>query len=183
MTNHMRPLPQRFGIANRPWRGALGVVMTAGLLWAVPLGMAWAQTGVSFGGLKADTTLPVEVKAETLTVDNADGSAVFSGDVIVGQGDMRLSAGQVRVEYGADGKGIKTLHATGGVTLTNGTDAAEAASAVYTIDTGTVVMTGDVLLTQGQTVLSAGKLTINLKTGTGVLDGGVRTTFVPGGNE
>jgi lipopolysaccharide export system protein LptA len=137
------------------------------------------QAQIAFGGLKADTTLPVEVKADQLAVNNADGSAVFSGNVVVAQGDMRLAAGEVRVVYAPDGKAIQTLIATGGVTITNVTDAAEAKEAVYTIDSGTVVMTGDVLLTQGASTLASQKLTINLKTGTGVMEGGVQTTFVP----
>lgn len=139
------------------------------------------QAQIAFGGLRADTTLPVEVKADKLSVNNADGSAVFSGNVLVGQGDMRLAAGEVRIVYAPDGKAIQTLFATGGVTITNVTDAAEAQEAVYTIDSGTVVMTGNVLLTQGASAMSAQKLTINLKTGTGVMEGEVQTTFVPGG--
>lgn len=137
---------------------------------------------VAFGGLKQDTSLPVEISADQLAVDQANGSAVFSGNVLVGQGEMRLSAGSVRVQYGADGKSIDRLHAAGGVTLANRNEAAEAREAVYTIATGQVVMTGDVLLTQGQSALSGQKLVIDLKAGSGVMEGRVQTIFVPGGN-
>ncbi len=159
-------------------------IVASGIAAALILSsVAFAQQAqIAFGGLRADTSLPVEVKADQLSVNNADGSAVFSGNVLVGQGDMRLSAGEVRVVYAPGGTAIQTLFATGGVTLTNVTDAAEAQEAVYTIDSGTVVMTGNVLLTQGASALSAQKLTINLKTGTGVMEGGVQTTFVPAGN-
>lgn len=140
------------------------------------------QANIAFGGMKQDTSLPVEVDADNLSINNADGSAVFSGNVIVAQGDMRLTAGEVRVEYTADGGGIKTLHASGGVMLTNASDAAEAQDAVYTIDQGNVVMTGNVLLTQGQNAISGQKLVLNLKDGTGVMEGRVKTVFAPGGN-
>ncbi|MFZ1468983.1 MAG: LptA/OstA family protein [Paracoccaceae bacterium] len=140
------------------------------------------EAKIAFGGLAQDTTLPVEVQADTLSVNNADGTAVFDGNVLVGQGKMRLAAGRVTVEYGKDGKSIARLHATGGVTIANLADAAEAAEALYTIDSGTIVLTGDVLLTQGASALSGKKLTINLKTGTGVMEGRVATTFVPDGN-
>jgi lipopolysaccharide export system protein LptA len=150
-----------------------------GLALVMTLPAQAQQAQIAFGGLKADTTLPVEVKADQLSVSNADGSAMFSGNVVVAQGDMRLAAGEVRVAYAPDGKAIQTLFATGGVTITNASDAAEAQEAVYTIDTGTVVMTGNVLLTQGASTLASQKLTINLKTGTGVMEGGVQTTFVP----
>lgn len=139
-------------------------------------------TNVSFGGLKADTSLPVEVTAENLSVNQGDGSAVFSGDVLVKQGEMRLQAGEIRVEYGADGKGINRLFATGGVLIVNATDAAEAAEAVYTIASGEVLMSGKVLMTQGATAIKGDRLTINLKSGTGRMEGGVTTTFMPGGN-
>lgn len=138
------------------------------------------QATVAFGGLRQDTSLPVEIEADSLAVNNADGTAVFEGNVLVGQGEMRLSAGRVQVEYAPDGKAIARLLASGGVTIANAAEAAEAQDAVYTIDTGEVVMTGDVLLTQGQSALSGQKLVINLKDGTGVMEGRVRTTFIPG---
>lgn len=140
------------------------------------------QASIAFGGIKQDTSLPVEVNADNLSINNADGSAVFAGNVVVVQGDMRLTAGEVRVQYTADGSGIKSLQATGGVTLIATADAAEAREAVYTIDSGNVVMTGDVLLTQGQNAISGQKLVINLKNGTGVMEGRVKTVFAPGGN-
>lgn len=157
-------------------------VLFAGLV-AITSSLVAAQTAdVSFGGLKADTRLPVEVTAQNLTVDQADGTAVFSGDVLVKQGAMRMQAGEIRVEYDTTGKAIDRLHATGGVLLVNATDAAEAAAAVYTIASGEVVMTGDVLMTQGQTAIKGQTLRINLKSGTGQMEGGVTTTFMPGGN-
>jgi lipopolysaccharide export system protein LptA len=115
-------------------------------------------------------------------VNNADGTATFTGNVLVGQGDMRLAAGEIQVVYGTDGKSIQRLLATGGVTLTTGGEAAEAQKAEYTIASGEVVMSGDVLLTQGQSALSGQTLIIDLKAGTGRMEGRVQTTFLPGQN-
>ncbi len=156
------------------------LALAATLILSMPAMAQQAQ--VAFGGLKQDTSLPVDIQADSLTVNNADGSAEFAGNVLVGQGDMRLAAGTIRVEYGADGKSINRLIASGGVTLANGAEAAEAQEAIYTIATGEVVMTGDVLLTQGQTALSGQKLIIDLKAGTGRMEGRVQTTFIPGQN-
>ena len=155
-------------------------LLLAALLGLSPV-LVTAQS-VAFGGLKQDTTLPVEIQADSLTVNQADGSASFSGNVLIGQGTMRLSAGLVRVEYGPDGKKIANLHASDGVTLANDTDAAEAREAVYTIDSGVVVMSGDVILTQGASAISGQKLVIDLKAGTGSMEGRVKTIFQPGGN-
>lgn len=148
-------------------------------------GAASAQqgTGVAFGGIRADTALPVEVTADQLSVNQEDGSATFSGNVVVGQGEMRLSAAEVRVEYAPEGRNrIERLHASGGVTLVSGAEAAEAQSAVYTIDSGEVVLSGEVLLTQGANTLAGQKLTVNLRTGTGIMEGRVRSVLQPGGN-
>jgi len=98
------------------------------------------------------------------------------------KGEMKLAAGEVKVSYGADKKSIETLVASGGVTVTNLGDAAEAKEALYTIGSGVIVLSGDVLLTQGPSAMAGQKLTINLKDGTGVMEGRVTTTFVPGGN-
>ncbi|MFN3824926.1 MAG: lipopolysaccharide transport periplasmic protein LptA [Pseudorhodobacter sp.] len=156
------------------------VLVVAGLvLTAAPSADAQGAR-IDFGGMRQDTSLPVEVSADQLSVDQTNGNAVFSGNVVVGQGEMRMSAAEVRIEYTQGGGGIDRLHATGGVTLANATDAAEAREAVYTIASGEVVMTGDVLLTQGQSAISGQRLVLNLTSGTGVMEGRVQTVFQPG---
>ncbi|WP_444453704.1 lipopolysaccharide transport periplasmic protein LptA [Rhodobacter capsulatus] len=150
------------------------------LILALGLATASAQE-VAFPGLRTDTTAQVEVTADSLSVNQAKGTAVFTGNVLIVQGPMRLKAEKVEVEYGADRSKIAKLHASGGVTLASKTDAAEAKEAVYAVATGAVEMTGDVLLTQGQNVLSGQHMTIDLKTGTGRMDGRVRSILQPGG--
>lgn len=151
-------------------------------LAAAGAGTALLAQSVEFGGLKADPSQPVEVTSDSLSVNQGDGTATFAGNVIVVQGDMRLSAAEVRVEYSADGKAIQRLHATGGVLLAGATEAAEAAEAVYTIGTGEVVMKGNVLLTQGGNAISGQTLIVDLATGQGRMEGRVTTTFTPGKN-
>lgn len=141
---------------------------------------AMAQTAIDLSGLKQDTTLPVEVAADTLAVDQADGQATFTGNVKVTQGDMTISAGTARVEYAADGKGIDRILLTGRVLFASPTDAAEANEATYTIASGQVILTGDVLLTQGSTTISGGRLVYDLDQGTGSMEGRVQTVFTPG---
>lgn len=159
----------------------LSIVLGALLLAAAPLASAAQGTQVAFGGVRQDPTLPVEVTADSLQVNQTDGTAVFTGNVLAVQGEMRLTARAVRVEYAEGGGAIGKLHASGGVTLVNATDAAEAAEAVYTLATGSVVMTGSVLLTQGQNAISGERLVLDLKAGTGVMEGRVKTVFQPGG--
>jgi len=138
---------------------------------------------VAFGSIKADPKAPVEVTADTLDVDQSNGTAEFLGNVVVGQGEMRLTAPRLLVIYKTEGKGIERLEATGGVTLVSGEDAAEAERADYTIDSGVVVMTGNVLLTQGDNALTSQQMTVNLTTGTAQMTGRVKTILNPGGDE
>lgn len=154
--------------------------MVRSLVLAFLLGTtaALAQgTEIGFGGLKQDTTLPVEISAETMTVDQADGSVEFVGNVIIGQGEMRLSAQKVEVRYDEAGQRVSSLAATGGVTLVSGADAAEAQTADYDVDKGVVVMRGDVLLTRGGNALSAQEMTVELDSGTARMAGRVRTVL------
>lgn len=141
------------------------------------------NTQLAFGSLSQDTSLPVEVSAESLTVDQKTGAALFSGNVEISQGDMRLAATRVTVTYKSENSGIARLVADGGVTLVTGTDAAEAAQADYTIDTGVIKLSGDVLLTQGPSAMTADRMTINLRDGTAQMQGRVKTTLQSGQSE
>lgn len=154
------------------------------LLFCLPLligGMTASAEGtnVAFGAIKADPSLPVEVTADNLDVNQASGSAEFVGNVLVGQGEMRLSANRVLVIYDQVAGGIDRLEATGDVVLVSWPDAAEAQRADYTIDTGVVIMTGDVLLTQGPNALTSERMLVNLTDGTAQMTGRVKTVIMP----
>ena len=149
-----------------------GLIATLCLFWAAA---AWAQTSVAFGTLRQDPDEPVEVTSDQLAVDQDTGTAVFTGNVVIGQGEMRLAAPRVLVVYKDDRSGIKRLEATGGVTLVSGPDAAESERADYDIDTGTILMSGDVLMTQGNSALTAERMRVNLEDGTAEMSGRVKT--------
>ena len=151
------------------------------LLSLTPPAMAQG-TQVAFGTIQQDTSAPVEVTADQLDVDQATGTAIFTGNVVIGQGAMRLSAARVVVVYREDSAGIQSLEATGGVTLASGADAAESQRADYDIDSGVIVMSGDVLMAQGQSALSADQMTVDLDGGTARMQGRVKTILQTGGN-
>ncbi len=141
---------------------------------------------LAFGGLQHDASLPVEISADQLKIDQSDGSASFTGNVLIGQGDLRLSAGKVLVQYAAPEDSatgqVSMLLASGGVTLVTGNEAIEAKSAEYSIIDATIVLDGNVILTQGRNALSAERMTVNLNTGLAVMEGRVRTIFQTGDN-
>jgi len=138
---------------------------------------------VAFGSAPADPSQPVEVTADSLDVNQADGSAEFTGDVLVIQGPMRLTANRVFVIYDREASRIARLEATGDVVLANGPDAAQSDRADYSIDTGVIVMTGNVLLTQGPSALSSNRMTVNLTSGTAQMSGRVKTILTPAGDD
>lgn len=144
---------------------------------------AASAQNVAFGGMKADISAPVEVAADNLSVDQGDGSAVFTGNVVIGQGEMRLAADKVTVNYAeGDQSKITSLEASGNVTLVSGADAAEAQNATYDVASGQVTLTGDVVMTQGKNVLSGQTVTVDLASGTAQVQGRVRSVLQPGGN-
>lgn len=155
-------------------------VRLAAMILAMSLPAAAQQ--VPFGD-SHDSGQPVEITSDRLDLDQAAGTAVFTGGVKVGQGALRLAADRVEVFYDEGGSAsgtVRRMEATGNVTLANGTEAAESERASYEVATGIVEMEGDVLLTQGGNALSSERLRIDLNAGTGQLDGRVRTIFVPG---
>jgi lipopolysaccharide export system protein LptA len=136
---------------------------------------------VAFGNTQQDSTLPVEVTADNLDVNQSNGTAVFTGNVLIGQGQMRLSASRVLVVYKEDQSGIQQLRATGGVTLVSGEDAAEARTADYNIDSGLIEMEGEVLLLQGVNALTGDKMFVDTRAGTARVTGRVKTILQPRG--
>lgn len=157
----------------------MSILRIIAVLLVFPLAVQ-AQTDIALGGISADPNAPVEITADSLNVDQDSRTAVFSGNVIIGQGEMRISAGEVTVIYSDVSGDIAQLLATGGVTFVTATEAAEAASADYNLTTGLLILTGEVLLTQGPSAISADSMTVNLQEGTAQMEGRVRTVFQQG---
>ncbi|MEO1139483.1 MAG: lipopolysaccharide transport periplasmic protein LptA [Pseudomonadota bacterium] len=155
------------------------LLLTA-VLSCTPLLVQAQGAQVAFGNTEQNSSLPVEVTADNLNVNQENGTAIFTGNVLIGQGEMRLSAPRVLVVYKQDQSGIEELQATGGVTLVSGEDAAEARQADYNIDTGLIEMEGDVLLVQGVNALTGDKMFVDTRAGTARVTGRVKTILQPG---
>ncbi|MEJ8562189.1 LptA/OstA family protein [Yoonia sp. GPGPB17] len=160
----------------------LRLIALCAALFVVTAGPAFAQSNINLGGIAVDTSAAIEVTADSLSVDQASGKAVFNGNVIIVQGDLRLTAGRVEVLYGTDTSQIARLIATEAVTFVTAEEAAEAQEADYDVTTGLLILAGDVLLTQGPSAISADQMTINVTDGTAAMDGRVRTVLQQGDN-
>ena len=80
----------------------IGLIITAavlvlGLVLGLALPAQAQSTNVAFAGLKTDGSQPVQIDADQLSVSQTDGTATFSGNVVITQGDMRLQAGTVTI--------------------------------------------------------------------------------------
>lgn len=142
---------------------------------------ALAQTDIRLSGFQADPTAPVEVAADSLSLDQTSGMALFEGNVSVTQGDTTITAGRIEVRYDDATGAIILLVATGGVSFKTKTDTARAENAEYDIEKASLVMKGGVVLTQGASSVSADSMVVNLATGAARLDGRVRTTLTQSG--
>ncbi|MBY8976962.1 lipopolysaccharide transport periplasmic protein LptA [Rhodobacteraceae bacterium NNCM2] len=178
---------------------------TAAILLTAGAGLAIAEEKGPFGGFKHDSKEPIEITSDTLEVRQAEELAIFTGDVIAGQGTLRLTADKLDVYYteqeegdaeaaaepapegesAADTGAIERLVATGNVFLSNGTETAQGQTGTYDVKTGMVTMDGNVVLTQGGNAISGQQLEIDLNTGVGKVFGGgqsgsrVKSIFTP----
>ncbi len=145
------------------------------------------MASIAFGETAHDDSQPIEIVSDMLSLDQASGAAAFTGNVLVVQDKLRLSADKIDVRYvvedGNTSTDIETMTATGNVLLVNGEDKAQSSQAVYTVAQDVIVMSGDVLLHQGQTALAGQKLVLNLNDSTGVMEGRVRTILQQGSSK
>ena len=176
----------------RVLRQAVLAGLAGGFALAVSATVAGAQQKGPFGGFKHDSKAPIEIAADSLEVRQAENTAIFAGEVVAGQGTLRLTADKVTVVYdttqpGADATGkISNMRADGNVFLSNGSETAQGAWAEYDVTGGMMKMGGDVVLTQGGNAVSGQSLVIDLNAGTGKIEsagsGRVKSVFAPAGN-
>ena len=150
------------------------------LVLLLPLPLYAQGANVAFGASRQDSSGPVEVTADNLSINQSDGTALYTGNVVIGQGEMRLAAPRVLVVFTEDNNKIDRLEATGGVTLVSGEDAAEAQRADYNIEGGVIEMSGNVLLTQGASAVTSERMVVDLDAGTAQMSGRVKTLLQNG---
>jgi lipopolysaccharide export system protein LptA len=116
---------------------------------------------------------PVDVDADRIEVQDRADRAIFSGNVVVRQGNMTMNAARLTVFYtNTSGVNVERLVAQGGVTLRTPGETARGSTAIYDVDRRLVTMTGGVNLTQGQNRVQGGRLVLDLNSHRAVMDGG-----------
>ena len=124
---------------------------------------------------------PVNVTADSFTVDQNNNNATFTGNVVITRTGLKLWADKVVVIYGSGGQSdIDGLTATGNVRIKTDSQEASGAKATFNPDTQILKLSGDVTVVNAQGKLNGPELTINLATNSSVFKGnaGGRVTGV-----
>jgi lipopolysaccharide export system protein LptA len=134
------------------------------------LAPALAQTS-SLKGHNADA--PVDVAADRIEVQDRADRAIFSGNVVVKQAQLTLTAGRLTVAYSdTGGIEIQRLDASGGVTLRSPSETARGDFGIYDLNRKIITLVGDVALTRGDSRVNGARLVLDLDSGRAVMDGG-----------
>jgi len=127
---------------------------------------AWSQ------GLQHDSTLPIEITADSLEVMQDQQVATFLGNVDAVQGDLVLTSDQLRVHYrgsgeaaGATAGSIRRIEAMGNVFMSSPEETAQGEFGVYDVDGALLTLEGSVVLTRDENVVRGQRLEIDLVTG------------------
>jgi lipopolysaccharide export system protein LptA len=191
--------------ALRPYAGPLLAAVVA--LFMAGAASAQAQskaspkpqeTGVpnALQGFGTNKDQPIQIEAASLEVRDKDKMAVFTGNVVVTQGDTVMKCKELRVFYDQDepkagakaspkagtmkaaqpGPGgrqsIRRLEARGGVIVTTKDQTATGATGIFEMKTNTVTLSGGVVITQGANVLKGERLVVDLTTNFAKVEGG-----------
>ena len=131
-------------------------------------------------GLALSGNKPIQIESDKLQVQDDEGTATFSGNVKVVQGDTVMQAGFMTVYYARDGGGsaatgsseIDRIDVKDKVYIRSDDQEATADQGVFNMKTEIVELTGkQVVLSQGDNVLVGCKLTVYLKTGEARVEG------------
>ncbi|MEJ8570540.1 LptA/OstA family protein [Microbaculum marinum] len=177
-------------------RLAIPVAVAALSIAPVPAAQAQAVSD-AFSNLSVESDKPVKIEADQLEVFDDQKAAVFSGNVIVRQGNTTMRTSELKVYYqgegaateDATGQRVSKLEATGEVVVIAEGQKATGDWAVFEMATQEVRLGGKVVLTQGQNVLRGTELVVNLETGQSKLVSAEQTTggtgrvqglFIPG---
>ena len=167
--------------------------MAAIVLMAMPSMAAHAQTEMqpNLGQLGIDSGQPVKINADRFEVFDDRKQAIFSGNVILEQGPVRMQTQKLVVSYvgGTEQRqgSIKRLEASGKVIVNSKEQTATGDKATYEVGTRVIRLSGNVVLTQGDNVIRGTDLVVDLTTGTSKLvstksgSGRVTGVFQPGG--
>ncbi|MGB3165430.1 MAG: LptA/OstA family protein [Alteraurantiacibacter sp.] len=157
----------RKGLGRLAVRGLLGGLLAGGI---AALGFGSLAGAQDISGLSSNA--PVSFSADFGQFQDRQNRVVLQGDVVIEQGDLRLTAERTTIAYSDAGAlQIQRMDATGGVVVTRGNERARGDAAVYDFNRRVIVLSGGVALNRGSDRLDGGRLTIDLNSGVSSVDG------------
>lgn len=158
----------------------------------LPVAQVQAQSASDpsgFGGLASQADERVNVTADNLKITEDENTALFTGNVIIIQGDMEMRAPRVLAVYGEGGPSdLKNFTASGGrVWMTFDGQTAEGDEAYYDFSGRTLTLTGNVVVVNASGTVRSARLVIDTRAGTSSFAGGagsggrVTGVFTPSG--
>ena len=130
---------------------------------------ATAETGSASKGM-SNPNAPIDLSADNMFADQKSGMVVYTGNVVVHQGEVKLRADKMRAKI--VGNNPSHIYADGRVVVDAPSGVATGDTGVYDVDPRIITLTGKVVLTKDKNVLRGHKLVVNLITGQATLDGG-----------
>lgn len=164
-------------------------IALAVMLPTAPILAQTASDPSGFGGLATQADERVNVTADNLQITEDENTALFTGNVIIIQGDMEMRAPRVLAIYGEGGPSdLQNFTASGGrVWMTFDGQTAEGDEAYYDFIGRTLTLTGDVVVVNASGTVESARLVIDTRAGTSSFAGGsgsggrVTGVFTPGG--
>lgn len=156
-----RPLP----------RPLLGMALAAAAAPALAQGLAGTAD------IRVDPDSPFVVTSDTLEIAGEGGAtALFEGNVLVVQGDLKLAASTVRIVFAAAEAGgkrrIETVEASGGARIASGTQTVSGDRITYRLGEGAAEVVGNARIEQNGSSLRAERIALDFAEGTAVMLGG-----------
>lgn len=142
---------------------------------------------------------PIAIDADQLQVFDKEQRAVYTGNVVVVQGETTMKAAHMTVYYeranqdqqpvepgtaNPGGAALRRVEAKGGVVITSKDQIAKGDNGILDRENDRMILTGNVSLSQGDNITRGERLFYNLTTGIATIEGGrVRSVLVPGSEE
>ena len=153
------------------------IVILGIFCWCVPSTFA-GEVAPEF-----DQSQPIEITSQQLEVLQQQRQSIFTGDVVVKQGEMTLSADKLIVVLKKDQDLVERLEAVGAVKVIQLDRIATAEKAVFYQLEEKLVLSGSAEVVQGQNKISGDEITLYMKENRSLIksseSGRVRAVIVP----
>jgi len=120
-----------------------------------------------------NSNAPVDWDAQRIEVQDQQGKAILTGNVVARQAELTLTASRVVAAYSKKpSTHVDRLDASGGVVIKGPGETAKGAFGIYDLNQKIITMVGGVTLTRCDATVSGARLVYDLNSGRAVMDGG-----------